>query len=52
MLYSAGNGPGGREHMHFLVDYISHRWPYWNRTQGRDHIIVSGQGMWSCLPCG
>jgi hypothetical protein len=37
----AGNLGPGNEHLELLLDHIKTKWPYWNRTQGKDHFFVS-----------
>ena len=44
----AGNGDGGAEHHHMVLDHIKTHWPYWNRTQGKDHFFVSPAGHPCC----
>ncbi len=37
----AGNlGPhGGQDHLRIVANYIRNKYPFWNRTQGKDHIM-------------
>ena len=37
----AANVGTAEEHIHLLLDHIKHTYPYWNRTGGRDHFLVS-----------
>lgn len=39
---SAGNMMPGQAHIDLVLDQIAHKWPYWNRTRGRDHFYVGG----------
>ena len=32
---------GVTDHMHILIEDIRQRYPYWNRTNGKDHFFVS-----------
>lgn len=39
---NAGPTWDGNEHLNVLLNHIRTAYPYWNRTQGRDHFFVSG----------
>ncbi|PSC75115.1 exostosin-like glycosyltransferase [Micractinium conductrix] len=35
----AGNTGTGADHLQLLLDHVKHSYPYWNRTDGRDHVL-------------
>ena len=41
MCAGAGNlGPhNGQDHMRLVAEYVKTKFPFWNRTEGRDHIF-------------
>ena len=43
--YSGNTNEGAQdEHLWHVTNHVKAHWPFWNRTQGRDHIVVRGPG--------
>lgn len=47
----AGNTGTGQEHLELLLDHVKQSYPWWNRTDGRDHFLVS-PGVVNRARCG
>ncbi len=47
----AGNGPDpwfGRTLMSEVINHVSTTYPYWNKRQGRDHVVVATHDYGAC----
>lgn len=44
----SGNGGAGSEHLHLVIDYVRQAWPFWNASQGLDHVIFTNTDRGAC----
>ncbi|EFN54895.1 hypothetical protein CHLNCDRAFT_135016 [Chlorella variabilis] len=42
----------GQAHIDLVLDQIAHKWPYWNRTRGRDHFYWAPADRGACYHKG